>query len=358
MKFLKDRLSILVTGAGAPGIRGTIYALRTNSDGIKVRIIGVDGNADVVGQFLLDRFYKVPFPEEAEYIETLASICEKEDVDIVIPQTTREVAVLSQHSKHLDQLGVRTMVSDCRAVQLANDKWSLIQTFNSLRLPIPECKLARNESDLIEFADQLGYPRAPVVVKPPVSNGMRGVRVLREDAWDVTRFLNEKPGGLEISLDELIRILRRGPGWPDLLVMQHLPGPEYSVDVYIGEKMEVAIPRLRKAIRSGITFESVCEAREDLCHYSIMAAKHIGLRYAFGFQYKLDSLGVPRILECNPRVQGTMVASSFAGPNVIWLAIKELAGEPPCDSPSPLKEALFYRFWGGVGVYENQIYEI
>ena len=41
------------------------------------------------------------------------------------------------------------------------------------------------------------------------------------------------------------------------------------------------------------------------------------LRYAFGFQFIGDKL-----LECNPRVQGTMIASTYAGCNIIYSAVK------------------------------------
>jgi carbamoyl-phosphate synthase large subunit len=357
---LLDRnvIHVLITGVGAPGVRGTIYALRNHSDTCSVRITGVDVRPDVVGRFLVDRFYSIPAPEDPAYLESLAGICREETVDVVIPQTTREVNVLSRHLDSVSHLGIQVMVSNWPAIEIANNKWRLLQEFEQIGLPVPKCKLARSEAELKAFADGLGYPRRPVAIKPPFSNGMRGVRVLKQDAWDVQRFLREKPSGLEVSLSELIAILKRGPQWPELLVMEYLPGPEYSVDVFAGTDTQVAIPRLRKSVRSGITFEAVMEFREDLIRYSLQAVRHIGLRYAVGFQYKLDEDGVPRVLECNPRVQGTMVASLFSGVNVIWLAVKELLGEPLRESPQELKEALFYRFWGGVGVCQERVNEI
>jgi carbamoyl-phosphate synthase large subunit len=348
----------LITGAGAPGIRGTLYALRNNPEGLPLRLVGVDAEADVVGRFLVDSFYQVPPPEDCTYLETLAGICKKEAITILIPQTTREISVLAHCRQSLLREGIRTLVSNAAAIEIANNKWRLLQEFQALGLPAPACRLARCEKELTESAACLGYPEQPVVVKPPLSNGMRGIRVLKEDAWDVQRFLNEKPSGLEISLEELIRALRRGPGWPELLVMEYLPGSEYTVDAFLGERTAVAIPRLRKSIRSGITFEAILEFRHDLTEYSLRAAKQIGLQYAFGFQFKLDSKSVPKILECNPRIQGTMVASSFSGLNVIWLAVKEALGEPPPQPRLSLREAAFYRFWGGLGVCGNHVYEI
>ena len=92
--------------------------------------------------------------------------------------------------------------------------------------------------------------------------------------------------------------------------------------------------------------------------HTIRAAKDLGLRYAFGFQFKLDYADVPKVLECNPRVQGTMVASVFGGTNVIWLSVKEALGPPVESLPAEQKESEFYRFWGGIGVSESGINEI
>ena len=353
-----QEISLLVTGAGAPGIRGTLYALRQNPDGLPLHIVGIDVKSDVVGRFLVDRFCQVPSPEDQTYIESIMEICKKENIKLIVPQTTREVNVLSLHKDKLLRSGIRTMVSDYPAIEVANNKERLLEEFKELGLPVPGFSLARSEEQLVDAAHNLGYPARPVVVKPPASNGMRGVRILTEEAWDVQRFISEKPSGLETSLDDVIRILRRGAAWPELLVMEYLPGPEYSVDVFIGEKSEVAIPRLRKAIRSGITFEAVLDPRKDLMDFALRAARHIGLRYAVGFQFKLDDHGVARILECNPRVQGTMVASLFSGVNVIWMGVKELLGEPPIEAAVVSSDALFYRFWGGLGVRGNEVYEI
>lgn len=351
-------LAILLTGAGAPGTRGTIFALRHNSERRPVRIIGVDVKPDVAGRYLVDRFYALPNPEDSCYPDELVRICSEEGTQIVIPQTTREINVLSKCKRELEQKGIRVMVSDWPSIEIANNKSQLVQEFQNLGLPVPSHVIARSERELRDAVAALGYPEQPVVIKPPSSNGMRGVRVLKERAWNVERFLAEKPDGLEICLRELIDILHRGETWPELLVTEYLPGPEYSVDAFIGEKTQIAIPRLRRSIRSGITFESELDFREDLSIYTVRAAQHIGLRYAIGFQFKIDREGIPKVLECNPRVQGTMVATVFSGTNVIWLSVMELCGDIPSGNPTPLRHALFHRFWGGIGVSGEHFEEI
>jgi len=342
-------LTLLVTGAGAPGTWGTLYALRHNPDGRAVRVIGVDTQGDNAGAFLVDKFYKVPEPETTEYVEALAEISRREEVFAVLPQTTREIVTLSASLAQIEEHGIRVMVSEAPVVAAANDKSLVMEAFRRLGFPTAAYRRARSEGELVAAVRECGYPHVPVVVKPSVSNGMRGVRVVGAQAWDVHRFLTEKPQGLEISLYELIAILRRGV-WPELLVMEYLPGEEYTVDAFCGSQLSVAVPRQRTSIRSGITFHSRTELREDLMEYTLSAGRELGLRYVFGFQFKLDRNGIPKVLECNPRIQGTMVASVFSGANVIWFGVRELMGDPVRVLNQPLRASEFLRYWGGVTV--------
>jgi carbamoyl-phosphate synthase large subunit len=313
-----------------------------------VRVIGVDMKVDAVGKYWSDKFYTVPAPESEDYFEEMKSICSKESVDIVLPQTTRETAALSKSS-----LDVKIAVSSSDAIERANNKFELMKLCQQIGVPCPKFYLVRALADLIDRAEELGYPDKAVVVKPPVSWGSRGLRILRENtSWSIRRFLSEKPSSAEISLDDLSKILTRDAHveFPDLLVTEYLPGKEYTIDAFAGERVSVAIPRLRKEVVNGISFRTTLEYREDLVNYSLKIAKSLDLHYAFGFQFKLDYSDVPKILECNPRVQGTMVASVFSGVNVIWLAVREALGEPADKMPEKLQVSEFYRYWGGLGV--------
>ena len=125
--------SVLITGAGAPGIRGTIYALHQNPDGVKIRTIGTDARADAAGRFLVDRFYQVPAPEGPQYLDSLLSICRSEGVEVVIPQTSRETVLLSRHRAEFQREKIHVMVSDPAAIEVANNKWKLLQPFSPMK---------------------------------------------------------------------------------------------------------------------------------------------------------------------------------------------------------------------------------
>lgn len=97
------------------------------------------------------------------------------------------------------------------------------------------------------------------------------------------------------------------------------------------------------------------ELRKDLMSFAAKLSEALDLKYAFGFQFKTSSGGTPKLLECNPRIQGTMIVSTLAGYNMIWWTIKELLEE---NFEAPLIEKnsekmRFVRYCGGVGFFED-----
>lgn len=358
--FSRTELAVMVTGAGAPGIAGTLYALRRNPDGVRVRVVTTDIRADPVGRHLADDFVQLPAPEDPSYLGVLEHACRERGVEVLLPQTTREIAVVSAARERLADRGVRTVAAEGAAVEIGNSKLGLVQAMErsaELRPFVPRFAVARSGAEVEATVRRMGYPGAPVAIKPCVSNGMRGFRVLRERAWDLGRFMSEKPSGVEITLDALLEILGDG-ACPEMLVMEYLPGAEYSVDAFRGRLAEVAVPRLRRVIRSGISFENSIELRTDLMDATLGAARAVGLTSCFGLQFKLDADGRPKVLECNPRIQGTMVASCFAGVNLIWMAVREAIGHPVSPGSWTLRPAEFVRYWGGVGVVDGSVHVI
>lgn len=346
-------ITVMVTGAGAPGTIGTLFAIKNNPDRIKFKIITTDIGSDAVGQYLSECFYAVPPPEDESYIKKIDEIVKRENVKIILPQTTREIEVLAQQSGHFNELGAVVIASGHRSVKEANDKSMLLVKAKEIGIPYPSFVMTHSRDEFVSAVNDFGYPGNKVVVKPPVSNGMRGVRILARDKWDVKRFLKEKPDGIETDLENILKILSNGE-WPPLLVVEYLEGVEYTIDVFRNRLGVVVIPRLRKNIRSGITFEACVDYRKDLIEYSSKLAEACDLQYCFGFQFKLSKEGVPKLLECNPRVQGTMVLSAFAGFNVVYYSIREALGYHVDTGAVRLKNNVrFKRYWGGIATEDG-----
>lgn len=345
---MQNTVTILITGAGAPGIQGTIYSLRNNYDNRHFHIIGTDVYEQVIGKYLCDEFHIIAPAENTDvYLSDLQTICKDRGVNIILPQNTAELSILSSKKDVFFTLGVHIVVSDYHSIEIANDKYKLFQSAIKNNIPIANHALVSNFIQLKEEAIKLGWPNKAFVVKPPRSNGSRGVRVIIEQLNRKRAFYTEKPSGLFISLNELYTIL--GDDFAELIIMEYLPGDEYTVDVFRCANDFIAIPRKREIIKSGITFSASLKKDKYLINYSKKLADTIGLTFCFGFQFKISEQGSPLLLESNPRVQGTMIMSTLAGANIIYNSIKSLLGEEIQRMVVDWDTQLL-RYWGAIGI--------
>ncbi|GAB4335103.1 MAG: ATP-grasp domain-containing protein [Calditrichia bacterium] len=347
------KLTIIVTGAGAPGIMGTIFSLRKNYDNREIKIIGTDIQNDVIGKYFCDKYYVIPKASDSEnYLNTLLSICEIEGVDVVLPQNTAELIVLASNKSKFEAIGTSVAVSNLNSIEIANNKYKLMETCTELEFQTAKFYLVNNFNKLYHYAGKLGWPNKKIVVKPPISNGSRGVRIIDENINRRELFYKEKPTSLFITMEELKNIL--GDSFPELVVMEYISGEEYTVDVLRTEKKIVVIPRKRDLIRSGITFNATTERNEKIIEYSKKISEKINLTHCFGFQFIMDEGGEPKILECNPRVQGTMVLATFAGANIIYSSIKSSLGEDIPDFNIKWGTRIL-RYWGAIADFNGQM---
>ncbi len=351
---MTQKLTTLITGVGAPGTQGTLHCLKD----LDMTFIGTDMNSEATGAHFVDLFFPVPSPKDPKYLKVMLEICHQNQVSLIVPQTTNEIEVLSKHKDDFESQGFKVMVSSHDAIHKANNKFTLIQTFEELGFPVPKTYLTSSKKSLIEAAKELGYPQVPVAVKPSVSNGMRGFRILRPHAWNAERFFAEKPTGIELDLNQLIEIFETADQWPEILVLEYLPGDEFSVDAFIGEKTSVAIVRKRDRIRSGISFSTTPLPHPQMEKMTLEVGRFLGLQSVFGMQYKLDQEGIPKVLECNPRVQGTMVASLSTDLNLIRAGALEALEQPVQSFPQPNFGQTFNRYWGGIIINGGKAYVI
>ena len=350
---MKKSITVLVTGAGAPGIKGTIYSLKKNIDNRDVVIIGTDMNKDVVGAYICDKFRVIP-PAKKEnlYLDALLKICKEDKVDVLLPQNTFELEILSNNRNKFDKVGTKVVTASKTSIDIANDKYLLMKTCKKLGVPVGEFYKVNRFDDLVSKAKKLGWPLTNVVVKPPVSNGMRGVRIISESIDRKKMFYNEKPNSLYSTMEDLKNVL--GKSFPELIITEFLPGKEYTVDVFKENDNITVIPRIRHQVRSGITFSGEVIKHDDLIEYCKLISTELNMENCYGFQFKLDKKNVPKILESNPRIQGTMVLATIANANIIYASVKKALGEeiPEFDVKWGAK---FLRYWGGVGISDEII---
>ena len=321
-------IRLFITGAGAPGAPGIIKSLRKVTER-KIEILGGDAKPEnSVGAGLLDKIFQIPFPESPDFIEKVLQICLNEKVDIIIPLVTRELLVFAANKKLFTENRISVSVSDQEPLTIANNKYLLMKFCRENNIPVPAFHLVKSLNEFREAAGMLGYPVEKICFKPPVSNGLRGFRIIEDNQDRLFSLLNEKPNNIFIGFDEFISICNSGHSFPELIVMEYLPGEEYSVDVLVNNGRFIsAIPRSRDHIKMGISFVGSAVNDKEIIKYSRMVVEGLKLNGNIGLQFKRDKNGIPKIIESNPRVQGTIVLCTAAGENMVYEAVKLGIGE-------------------------------
>ena len=321
-------ITVLVTGAGSPGFPGVVQSLRFVSE-YDIRIIATDMNEEATGRFFADSFFLVPQASSQLFIEELLIICERERVDVLLPMVSAELPILANHQEDFARVGTKVSVSNSECITQVQNKGILYHMVRHAGLIVPNYTVVRTVQELEKAIGEMGYPQKAVCFKPIISDGSRGFRILDPSINRMKLLFFEKPNSTYISYSELFTILDKLPNIPELLVMEYLPGEEYSVDILADRgSVIVAIPRLRVATVNGITSRGALVREDDVIDYVSTIVHRFGLHGNIGVQVRRDDAKIPKLIEVNPRIQGTIVLCTAGGVNLPFLAVKLAMGIP------------------------------
>jgi len=319
-------MKILMTGAGAPGGPGIIKAIKYDSS---IDLHVCDANPQASGRFLSpDTFHLVPHSSDDNFISRVIDICLQNNINYIFPLVTSELPKFSLHKKLFITNGIYPIVSSISDLNIANDKGKLYQHLIDNGIAVPDFRVVSCLDEFISAIHHLNYPNSPVVMKPCIGNGSRGVRVINENINHFDLLFNYKPSSLVANLNDLISAMSNQK-LPKLVVSEFLPGPELTIDSIVkgGCVLDLLIRR-RSTINSGISVSGTFIINNDVEKYICDIVKTLpGLEGPIGFQVKQSSSGEYRLLECNPRIQGTSVSALGLGVNLPLRSIYNAAGE-------------------------------
>ena len=336
---------LIPSGAGAPGFAGIVECLRER-EGLKV--IAGDINPKAYGSALADNFFVNCPSDNAEYLDIISKKIKEESIDVILPITTRELLPLSFNKEKLSQLGVKVVISDSKAIEVANDKGATWNYANSIGIKTPEGAIVHNVDEWENAVSEILKTGKNACFKPIYGNGMRGFGIVENNRG--SDFWSEKSGILPLNKQEWLERLKLH--WAQaLLVSEFLPGKEYSVDVIIHQQQVKRIAvRTRDKMIGGISVQGTYIQHQLIEEMTINLVTGIGLDGPIGVQWREDENGVPKLLEINPRLQGTTSASRVAGVNIPLEAIKVFIGEEVDFSKKIQFGSSFNRFWKDISV--------
>jgi carbamoyl-phosphate synthase large subunit len=318
-------ITVLVTACGAPGTAALVRALRANGER-DVRVLGTDMSERAVGRLLCDGFHLVPPGNDDGFADAVIDVCEREAVDVVLPQSSFDLAGLAARRNDLE--GVAVLVSSAETIRLSNDKAECYAMLHRLGVPAPRFVRTRGGDAVRAAALELGYPERPVCFKPVVSSGSRGFRVLDATVDRAHELLNERPGSVSMRLEEAVELLP-AEGGPDLLVMELATGGERTIDgIADGNHVVLGHPKTRESMRAGLAMYFVSLDDPQLMELADRVVSGLGIEHFFNIQLVGDL-----VIEVNPRISTVVYQEDF---NLPYLGVKRALGEIADDALASL----------------------
>lgn len=240
------------------------------------------------------RYVRVPYGSlrtmTPEFVRWLEKYCVRHAIDVVIPAdqaTTLAVARLPSTSMRLFP------VASPEALETLRDKWKFHNLLARLNLPSPRTTLL--EPGMSAEQLDLGWP---VMVKPPASEGSDGVA--RVDSAADLEALRARPE-------------RAGK---ELLVQQFIPGRDIDLSL-IADHGKMIAYTIQADEGPGHRRFTLDERMVHVAREIVAATDFHGLAH---FDMRIDSRdGALYVIECNPRVWGSVLYSVWVGVNFIEL---------------------------------------
>lgn len=246
-------------------------------------------SVDDHGKFVYEDYIpNIPFVTSADFIPHVAQIVKERQIDAIYPAMDIAITVLKEHES---ELGCRIVASPVETTQICLSKEA---TYNKLNGCVRIPKIFNPK----EIADD----EFPVFAKPIVGYGAKG-----------TKKLNSK--------EALYSFLR---GKEDLLVLEYLPGEEFTVDCFTNKDgaLLYSAARKRNRVKDGISVNTFFADKQD--EFKAIAERindRLKFRGAWFYQVKRDKKGELCLLEIASRLGGSSLLSRAVGVNFAILSL-------------------------------------
>lgn len=292
-------IKILVTGVGGPA---GINIVRLLKDRNGVEVTGCDVDATASGQLFVDHFVIAPFVRDtATYKEWMIRAVNEGEFNIVIPTVDEELSLLATF---VSELSAFVPLSPLSTLSLCADKNA---TYDWVKENLSEYVAA---SILLKEWTPEWKDYTEFFIKPRSGRGGRGCKVVKKE--------------------ELVWLKENEPTDDDFIVMECLPGTEWTVDAYVTKANEIAylIPRERLALAGGISIKGKTVRHEGVIEATTLLLKKLQFHGPVCIQWKADAGGQPLFVEINPRLSGGLMISAAAGVDPVAALLDEFQAKP------------------------------
>ena len=285
-----SKVNVLITAASRRV--GLVRAFRQAVERCgKGHVITTDINSLSPALYFGDRNHIVPLTTAPHYIPIIESICDVEDIHLIIPTIDDELPIFGRSRSRFERQGVWVAASGDETANICNDKLQTYEFATQNGIEAPQT-WSREEVDLAK----LSYP---VIVKP--RSGRGSIQVFTAN--------NERE--LLFFMDYV----------PDSIVQEFVRGTEFTVDVcsdFNGQVLSV-VPRERVVIRAGVSDKGVTRNNKHVIDFSRRVAESLHIVGPANIQCMWDGTRVT-LIEVNPRFSGGIPLTIASGADFpTWL---------------------------------------
>jgi hypothetical protein len=251
------------------------------------------GNSvDDHGRFVYQNYISgIPFVDKANFIKEINKIVELHKIDFIIPAHDSVLLKMAENQGLIKAVVVTSCVETC---EICRSKKKTYDFFNNI-IPTP---IIYNIDQKINF---------PVFLKPEVGQGTKGVYKAN-------------------TKKEIDFYFRKDP---TLLILEFLPGKEYTVDCFTDKNGNLLFAEGRERIRisNGISVNSKPIKNFSFQRFARIINEKLSFRGAWFYQVKERSNGEIVLMEIAPRIAGTMALYRVLGINFVQLSLFDRMGE-------------------------------
>lgn len=298
-------MKILFTSVGRRVELLQAFRHAAEKNGVDLTIIGVDISRDAPALYFCDISEIVCRISDKNYIPSLLEICERENVDCLIPTIDTDLLLLSEHKHCFEHIGTKVLISRTEKVQICRDKNYTADYFISLGLksPKPYNSIEKYEEEL-----NLKKQSFPAFIKP--KDGSSSINAYKVASLDDLKLYAEKIG--------------------DYIIQPFISGTEYTIDIfcdYDGNPVYIT-PRERMAVRAGEVLKTrIVQDEVMIAEMQALIADYMPCGQITVQLIQDEKTGDNYYIEINPRFGGGAPLSMKAGADSAEAVLKMLNGD-------------------------------
>lgn len=302
---------ILITCFGNQAARAFACDFARRGD---IECFGVDVHPEVRLALTTDRCAAVPPGSDPAFADRILAIARAERIAMVIPGGDEDAYALMRNRDRFREAGVTIAVQDDALLPVLQSKSACYAALAARGFPVPPHRVVRTPAEFDAALAEFGAPRRPMLMKPDVARGGRGVCVVA----DSPAACAEPIAVYDIPFASTL--LDGTTAW---LCMPYYVGPIHDVDVLTyanGDRFIGARRRFTNVTKlfSGNVFSS----DPTLLAFARRCIDALPTRYLIDLDILVLPSGEPILLEVNPRPSGSTVSYLPFGVNLYYVLAK------------------------------------